>query len=37
MSTELILDADRFVLYVRAGLGCVILGLLVVGRLVGLL
>lgn len=36
-SLDLILTADRFVLYVRTGLGCAILGLLVMGRLMGLL
>lgn len=36
-SIDLILTADRFVLYVRTALGCVILGLLVVGHFVGLL
>ncbi|MEX3629649.1 MAG: hypothetical protein VB138_09390 [Burkholderia sp.] len=34
---ELILRADRFVGYVRVGLGCAILALLVVGRLKGLI
>lgn len=36
-SIDMILNADRLVLYVRTGLGCAILGLLVVGHLVGLL
>jgi hypothetical protein len=36
-SLELATDADRFVLYVRTGLGCAILGLVVAGRLMGLL
>lgn len=34
---KLILDADRFVLYVRTALGCAILGVLVIARLKGLL
>jgi hypothetical protein len=37
VSTELATDAERFVLYVRTGLGCVILGLLVAGHIMGLL
>jgi hypothetical protein len=36
-SLELILNADRFVLIVRIGLGCAILGLAAWGHHVGLL
>jgi hypothetical protein len=36
-SLQFILDTDRYVLYVRVALGCAILGVLVIGRLKGLI
>jgi hypothetical protein len=37
VNTELILEADKLMLYFQLGVGCAILGLLVMGRLLGLL
>lgn len=36
-SMKLVLDADRYVIYVRVGLGCAILAVLVIARLKGLI